>query len=61
MSQIFNSGLKPKFHCDAKPFALGTFASPNTKDSTFGLPNAENTSMLVSLALGDTNFSRYLM
>ena len=41
--------LKPIFHCDAKPFALGTFASPNAKD----------TNMLVSLALGDTNFPRH--
>ena len=42
--------LKPIFHCDAKPFALGTFALPNTK----------NTNMLVSLALGEANFSRHL-
>ena len=48
--------LKPIFHCDAKPFALGSFASPNAKDSTFALPNAKNTNMLVSLALGDANF-----
>ena len=41
--------FKPIFHCDAKPFALGTFASPNAKD----------TNMLVSFALGDTNFSRH--
>ena len=47
------SNLKPIFHCDAKPFALGTFASPNAKDGTFALPNAKNTNMLVSLALGD--------
>ena len=52
--------FKPIFHCDAKPFALGTFASPNAKDSTFAFPNANNTNMLVSLALGDTNFSRQL-
>ena len=39
------------FHCDAKPFALGSFASPDAKDSTFALPNAKNTNMLVSLAL----------
>ena len=45
--------LKPIFHCDAKSIALGTFASPNAKDSTFVLPNARNTNMLVSLALGD--------
>ena len=39
---------------------LGTFASPNAKDSNFALPNAKNTNMLVSLELGDANFSRYL-
>ena len=43
--------LKPIFHCDAKPFALGTFASPNAKDGT----------LLVSLALDYANFSRHLM
>ena len=32
--------LKPIFHCDAKLLALGTFASPNAKDSTFALPDA---------------------
>ena len=42
--------LKPIFHCDAKLLALGTFASPNAKDTTFALPNAKNTNMLVSLA-----------
>ena len=41
--------FKPIFHCDAKLFALGTFA----------LPNAKNTNMLVSLALGDANFLRW--
>ena len=45
---------------DAKSFALGTFASPNAKDSTFALPDTKHTNMLVSLALGDTNFSHYL-
>ena len=39
--------VKPIFHCDAKSFALGTFV----------LPNARNTNMLVSFALGDANFS----
>ena len=29
-----------------------------TSDRTFALPNARNTNMLVSLALGNTNFSR---
>ena len=51
--------VKPIFHCDAKSFALGTFASPNAKDSSFALPNARNTSMLVSFALGDAHFSRF--
>ena len=55
-----SQSFKPIFHCDAKLFALGTFASPNTKDSTFALPNAKNTNMLVSLALGDANFSPYV-
>ena len=49
--------LKPVIHCYAKPFALGTFASPNAKDGTFALPNARNTNVniLVFLALGDAN------
>ena len=50
--------VKPIFHCDAKSLALGTFASPNAKDSTFASPNARNTNMLVSFALGDANFLR---
>ena len=50
---------KPIFHQNAKSFALGTFASPNAKDSTFALPNARNTNMLVSFALGDANFLRW--
>ena len=40
--------LKPIFHCNTKPFALGTFASDNAKD----------TNMLVPFALGDANFTR---
>ena len=44
-------------HCDAKLLVSGNFALPNAKDSTFVLPNAKNTNMLVSLALGDANFS----
>ena len=51
--------VKPIFHYDAKSFALGTFASPNAKDSSFALPNARNTNMLVSFALGDANFLRF--
>ena len=58
---MFPNGLihKPIFHCDAKLLALGTFASANAKDSTFALPNAKNTNMLVSLALGDASFLRW--
>ena len=59
MNPRIRLGLKPIFHCDAKSFALGTFASPNANDSTFALPNARNTNMLVSFALGDANFSRF--
>ena len=33
--------LKPIFHCDPKLLALGTFASPNAKDSTFASPDAK--------------------
>ena len=51
--------LKPIFHRDSKLLALGKFALHNAKDSTFALPNAKNTSMLVSLALGDANFLRW--
>ena len=32
---MVQTSLKPIFHCDAKSFALGTFVSPNAKDSTF--------------------------
>ena len=51
--------LKPIFHQNAKYLALGTFASANAKDITFALPDAKNTNMLVSLALGDAHFSRF--
>ena len=44
----FDQYLKPIFH------------SPNAKDSTFALPNAKNTNMLVSIALDDANVLRYL-
>ena len=43
--------FKPIFHCEAKPFTLGTFGSPNTKD----------TNMLVSFALGDAIFLHHPM
>ena len=51
--------IKPIFHQNAKYLALGTFASPNAKDSTSASPNARNTNMLVSLALGDASFLRW--
>ena len=51
--------LKPIFHQNAKFLASGTFASPNAKDSIFASPNAD-TNMLVSLALGDASFLRWL-
>ena len=50
--------LKPIFHQNAKTSALGTFASPYAKYSTFASGDARNTNMLVSLALGDANFLR---
>ena len=50
--------FKPIFHQNAKLLALGIFALANAKDSTFALPNAKNTNMLVSLALGDAHFWR---
>ena len=50
--------IKPIFHQNAKLLTLGTFASANAKDSTFALPNAKNTNMLIFLALGDAHFSR---
>ena len=43
---------------ERKTSGMGTFVSPNAKDKTFALPNARNTNMLVSLALGDANFLR---
>ena len=57
---LYVKKVKPIFHCNAKTFALGTFVSPNAKDSTFALPNAKNINMLVSLALGDANVLRHL-
>ena len=36
---------------------MGTFASPNAKDTKFASPNAKD--MLVSFALGDANISRH--
>ena len=37
----FGHEIKPIFHCDAKLLALGTFASPNAKDSIFASPDAK--------------------
>ena len=51
--------MKPIFYCDAKLLASGNFALGNAKDSTFALPNAKITNMLVSLALGEANFLRW--
>ena len=46
--------VKPIFHCDAKPFTLGTGVGLDPQRHTFA-------SMLVSFALGDANFSRHPM
>ena len=51
----------PIFHCDAKPFALGTFASPNAKDSTFASPNARDTNMLVFLYMVSSRHNRWVL
>ena len=56
---ILMSPLKPIFHQNAKYLASGAFASHNAKDSTFASPNARNTNMLVSLALGEAIFLRW--
>ena len=56
---VCNISLKPIFHQNAKSFTLGTFASPNAKDSSFALPKARNINMLVPFALDDSNSSRF--
>ena len=56
---LISCTVKPIFHQKAKYLAPGTFASPNAKDSIFSSPNAKNTNMLVSFALGDANFLRW--
>ena len=58
LSKPDNNKVKPIFHQNAKYLASGTFASPDAKDRSFASPNARNTNMLVSLALGDANFLR---
>ena len=40
--------LKPIFHCDAKPFALGTGVRLDPQRHIFASPNAKDTNMLVS-------------
>ena len=50
--------VKPIFHCDAKLLALGTFASPNAKDSTFASPDARIPTCWYLFPLGDANFLR---
>ena len=52
----WNMGFKPIFHCDAKPFALGTGVGLDPQHHTFVSPNAKDTNMLLSFALGDANF-----
>ena len=42
-----------------KTACVGQFCVINAKDSTFALPNAKNTNMLVSLALGHANVLRW--
>ena len=49
----------PIFHCDAKTFALRTGVGLDPQCHTFALANAKDTNMLVSFALGHTNFSRH--
>ena len=51
--------VKPIFHCDAKPFALGTGVGLDPQRHTFASPNTKDTNMLVSFALGDAKFSRH--
>ena len=41
--------LKPIFHCDAKPFALGTGVGLDPQRHTLASPNAKDTKMLVSI------------
>ena len=44
---ISDTVLKPIFHCDAKPFALGTGVGLDPQRHTFASPNAKYTNMLV--------------
>ena len=39
--------LKPIFHCDAKPLALGPGGGLDPQRHTFASPNAKYTNMLV--------------
>ena len=51
--------FKPIFHQNAKYLASGVGVGQCTRRQNFALPNAKYTNMLVSLALGDANFSRF--
>ena len=55
---LFPVILKPIFHQNAKYLASGVGVGQCTRCQNFALPNAKYTNMLVSLALGDANFSR---
>ena len=57
-SESIQLGLKPIFHQNAKYLASGVGVGQCTRRQNFALPNAKYTNMLVSLALGDANFSR---
>ena len=74
LNHLNNNGTTFRYHLDCRRIQLlslystatqnhsrWVLASPNAKDSTFALPKAKNTNMLVSLALDDANFSRHLM
>ena len=47
LTNLFNKTLKPIFHCDAKPLALGPGVGLDPQRHTFASPNAKNTNMLV--------------
>ena len=45
--------LKPIFHCDAKPFALGTGVGLDPRRHPFASRNAKYTNMLVYFAVSE--------
>ena len=59
LGAIISQHFKPIFHCDAKPFSLGTGVGLDPQRHTFASSNTKDTIMLVSFALGDANFSRH--